>query len=251
MLTEQSMTDTQSDFTSESIALGYHPFIRFSPLEFYAIHELYGDFAFGEIFPRLKDPGKLHPSWAARFVHAASTLPKDEIQAAVDLHAYVTSSEIFKERRILTKKFDKALHLTFSKFKDGEITAPEPALVVYLADVERWKFELKNRWDAQQLENKKRAEKKVRRLATQAIAVKKKADLLEKAEEAAKKPTPKPTPKQAEPIIERKSASSPQKSTVPTPKGVWRNPNSEASAAVPQAKNPSQPVTIIRRREEK
>ena len=58
------------DFTFEAKALGYYPFIRFSPIEYLTMINLYGDFPFNEVFPRLRDPLKLYPGWAAGLMGA-------------------------------------------------------------------------------------------------------------------------------------------------------------------------------------
>lgn len=263
------MTKHDPDFTAESIALGYHPFVRFSPLEYYAMRELYGDFAFGEIFPRLKDPGKLHPDWAARFMWAAALLPREEVMAAEDVYALVTSVTTFARRGPPHhKEFSKAFARAYQTIKSGGGDVPETEKPIYLADCERWQLELKERNEAKKNEQRLKAEKAARRAKAQAeeqAAIARKAAAAKAAEKPAEpakplaqaKPKPaeqKPTPpakKPSEPIVERKSGVKPTPNyAIPSTRGVWRNPNSQAASGAPRPAS-SGPVTVIRKSEAK
>ncbi len=265
------MTKQDPDFTAESIALGYHPFVRFSPLEFYAMRDLYGAFAFGQIFPRLKDPARLHPEWAARFMWAASSLPRDEVLAAEDVHSLVTQAKAYRRRgppnpREFVDAFFRAYHI----FKSGNGNATEAERPIYQADCERWKLELKRRNEAKQNEQRLKAEKDARRAKAQdeeKAAIAKKAAAAKEAAKAAEKPSepaqpqaqakPKPSEEKRkhaapQPVIERKGGPrSMHNSAIPTSHGVWRNPNSQAVTGNPPTRGSRQVVTVIRKSEAK
>ncbi|HYX32652.1 MAG TPA: hypothetical protein VE954_06030 [Oligoflexus sp.] len=138
-------TDPSPDFTAEARSLGYFPFIRFSPLEYLTFKELYGEWIF-DLFKRLKDPGRLHPEWAIIFAAAAVQLSRDEVLKASDVHALVTGSEEFMNRRRHIREFnDMFFERVWPKMKEGALDVREPDRSIYLADFERWREKLKAR----------------------------------------------------------------------------------------------------------
>ncbi len=137
--------DPSPDFTLEARSLRYFPFIRFSPLEYLTFRELYGEWVF-DLFKRLKDPGRLHPEWAVIFAGTAFQLARDEVLEASDLHALVTGSDEFMNRRRHIQKFnDIFFNVVWPRMKEGAVDVPEPDRFIYLVDFEQWREKLKTR----------------------------------------------------------------------------------------------------------
>ncbi|HYX32269.1 MAG TPA: hypothetical protein VE954_04095, partial [Oligoflexus sp.] len=66
------------------------------------------------------DPGRLHPEWAIIFAGTAVQLSRDEVLKASDIHALVTGSEVFMNRRGHVRKFnDMFFEVVWPKMKEG------------------------------------------------------------------------------------------------------------------------------------
>ncbi|WP_141735926.1 hypothetical protein [Oligoflexus tunisiensis] len=134
-----------SGFVREAQALGYAPFIQLSPLEYMAILEIHGKWAFREILPRLSDPAQIHRGWAVRFLGAAAMLSQEELAAASDLHAFVISSPGLLLRDKHRRSFWKAFFKVYKRMKRAHRNLPELLCVIYRADLDRWSHLLKER----------------------------------------------------------------------------------------------------------
>ncbi|HYX36853.1 MAG TPA: hypothetical protein VE954_27410 [Oligoflexus sp.] len=132
-------------YVREATALGYAPFVQLSPLEYLAIVELHGRWAFREVLQRLEDPTQIHRGWAVRFLGAASMLPRDELEAASDIHGLVTSSPGFRLRDKHRRAFWKAFFKVYKRMKRAHRELPELPRLIYRADLDHWSQRLKDR----------------------------------------------------------------------------------------------------------
>ncbi|HYX39663.1 MAG TPA: hypothetical protein VE954_41730 [Oligoflexus sp.] len=193
------------DFTEESKALGYYPFIRFSPLEWLTLKELYGDWAF-QLFSRLKDPARLHPDWAVSFAGAAASLPSEEVLEAESIHVLVTGAKVYRYRKDHINRFNRCFFdVVWQRMKEGALDIDEPHRSLYLADFERWRVHLKACSEAQRVAAEKAAEalklkaqRRAEHLAVEAVARERKAST------AQEKPPEKPRKDPAD--VEKKTA---------------------------------------------
>jgi hypothetical protein len=247
------------DFTEESKALGYYPFVRISPLEWLTFKGLYGSEWVMNLFSRLRDPLRLHPDWAVSFAGAAAQLPADQLSAAEDVYALVTKTKKYRYRTDYLNQFNRFFfNETWPRIKSGNLDEFDEAVRgMILADFERWRVRLKARGDEIRDLHRKQAEKKKRRLEQEAAEkaarerkaaeaakaaeekaaaeAKAKAEAEKKAAESAaekqrRQTLPRgPSPARKDPVIERKPAAA---SAKPSSGNVWRNPN------------PGQPVVV-------
>jgi hypothetical protein len=221
------MVKVDPDFTEESKALGYYPFIRISPLEWLTFKGLYGSEWVLNLFSRLRDPLRLHPDWAVSFAGAAAQLPADQLSAAEDVHALVTKTKKYRYRTDYLNQFNRFFfNETWPRIKSGNLDEFDEAVRgMILADFDRWRVRIRD-LHGKQAEKKKRRPAKV--AEEKAAAEKKATDAALEKQKRQTRPRD-PSPARKDPVIERKPAAA---SAKPSSGNVWRNPN------------PGQPVVV-------
>jgi hypothetical protein len=139
MISALQEKSSQDDFTIEARALGYHPFVRFSPLQYLALRELHGDWVFDDLLPRLDDPSLVYPQWAISFCAVAAGMSREELAAPANIYSLVTQAPSFKSRDEHMRSFQRAFKSIWRKVKAGTLDLSETGQSIARADYERWR----------------------------------------------------------------------------------------------------------------
>lgn len=131
-------------YETESLVLGYYPFIRFSPMQYLAMLDVHGRWVFDDLMLRLRDPSKVSPAWAICFCGAAETMPRETITESRRIYPLITKTASFKDRRTHFRRFQSAFFEIWERVKKGELGLDQRATAVVLQDYERWSEMLKS-----------------------------------------------------------------------------------------------------------
>ncbi|MDQ3235780.1 MAG: hypothetical protein M3Q07_28565 [Pseudobdellovibrionaceae bacterium] len=191
-------------YEAQSLTLGYHPFVQLSPLEYLTFLEIHGRWVFDDLLSRLRDPCRIHREWAICFCGAAAEMPREMLESSTDIHALVTSSETFKDRKRHLRAFQRVFFCrVWKRVKAGTLPLEGEATDVVRQDYERW------------LAYFARRESEVREKRRKPSQISKKAAAPKKENEPHKAPAP---------VVIR--SRSPEPKSTPAARNVWRNPRS-------------------------
>jgi hypothetical protein len=207
---------SKTDFTADASALGYFPFIRFSPLEYLSLREIHGDWVFKDLLLRLDDPARIYPRWAISFCAVAATISREALIASSNIYSLVTEAPAFKSRREHLRSFQRTFFgSVWQKVKAGTLDLPVAGQSIVREDYERWRALLA----AGQNEVHEKRAKSSRNSVKPKPAVQKK----------------KNRPAQDRTLVVIRSQGGSQSPPKPASRNVWRNPR------------PGEPLDVRRR----
>jgi hypothetical protein len=131
-------------YESESLVMGYYPFIRFSPMQYLALLDVHGRWVFDDLMLRLRDPGKVSPAWAICFCGAAATMPREMITESRRIYPLITKTDSFKDRRTHFRRFQSAFFDIWERVKNGDLNLDDKVMAMVMRDYERWSEMLKS-----------------------------------------------------------------------------------------------------------
>jgi len=130
------------DYSFQATVLGYHPFIKFSPLEYLTLLEIHGAWAFEQILARLNNPEDMRRPWAVRILGTADRLPRKELLEAENLYEFVTSSEPWRHNDEYKRNFWAVFFRVYKHIKSAHRMMPPDLRKAYKEDLVRWKRRL-------------------------------------------------------------------------------------------------------------
>lgn len=131
------------DYSFQATVLGYHPFIRISPLEYLTIVEMHDASVFERILSRIENHPDISRRSAVQILGTADRLPHEEVSKAPNLLEFLASSEPWRRANEYKRHFWGTFYRVYKRMKEDHKTMPPPFRSAYKEDLNRWRRHLK------------------------------------------------------------------------------------------------------------